>query len=492
MTLKSLLNIHGKIDWRGQAPGAQAKALVFDSRDVQKGDIYVAIRGNSGDGHDFLDKACQSGAIALVLEDDSQVPKDFSGVVVQVLDTRLSLQVLSQRFYGRPGDKMTAMAVTGTNGKTSSTYILEYLLGKQNNLCGVIGTIDHHIADKRWKTQLTTPDPVTLQKRLQDFLDLGGQSFIIEASSHALEQNRINQGFDVVLFTNLSRDHLDYHKNMEDYFSSKAKLFSSIMLKEDKDCYAIINGDDSYTDNLLAKVEGRTCFLFGRNKKNDISFEVIKQNLGGCQFKLKLPDNSSFEVKSPLIGLHNVYNLVGCLACLYSLGYDVKKAAKDIEGFSGIPGRLQLYKSERGVYSFVDYAHTPEALQEVLSSLRCYMNKDASLITVFGCGGDRDKGKRPLMGTAAYSLSDKVIVTSDNPRSEDPQSIIDDICTGFNHSEPKVFCEQDRGRAITLAGELSKPGDVILVAGKGHEDYQIIGDKILDFSDYKKLKEVLE
>lgn len=492
MTLETLLNIHGRVQWGQADKNLQAKSLCFDSRKVSPGAVYVAIRGYSSDGHQYLPQVIQAGAVALVVEDISQVPESFRGVVVEVLDSRLSLQVLSQKFYGSPGNQLLSIAVTGTNGKTSTTAIIEYLLNSQQQLCGVIGTIDHHIGKKVWETNLTTPDPVTLQSRLKDFVDLGGKSFVIEASSHALHQNRINQGFEVTMFTNLSRDHLDYHKNMDDYFEAKARLFKANMLKEDRDCMAVVNLDDPYGERLVSMVEGRRVYTYGKGDNCDLRFAIVKSHLDGTDINLTLAGGYNFLIQSPLIGEHNAYNLVGCLAVIYGMGFDLQKAATDFIDFPGIPGRMQKSKSSKGVFGFVDYAHTPDALEKSIISLKPLVENGKRLITVFGCGGDRDPGKRPIMGELANRLSDLTIVTSDNPRTEEPAQIVSEICEGFVHVPGAKFLPiVEREEAIQKACELAEPGDAILVAGKGHETYQIIGDQTIHFDDNAVLNKYL-
>ncbi|MEM7646444.1 MAG: UDP-N-acetylmuramoyl-L-alanyl-D-glutamate--2,6-diaminopimelate ligase, partial [Pseudomonadota bacterium] len=484
MTLETLLNIHGRIQWGEADKNLQAKAVCFDSREVSPGCVYVAIRGHSSDGHQYLPQATEAGAIAVVVEDFSLIPAEFKGVVVEVLDARLSLQLLSQKFYGSPGEGLLSIAVTGTNGKTSTTAIVEYLLNAQDQLCGVIGTIDHHIANKVWETQLTTPDPVTLQSRLKDFTECGGKSFIIEASSHALDQNRINQGFDVTMFTNLSRDHLDYHQNMDQYFDAKAKLFKASMLKDDRDCMAVVNIDDLYGQRLVPMIEGRRVYTFGKGEGCDLRFAIVNSHLNGTDINLTLAGGYNFLIQSPLIGEHNAYNLVGGLAVIYGMGFDLQKAASDFIDFSGIPGRMQKIKGPQGVFGFVDYAHTPDALEQSILSLKPLIAEGKKLITVFGCGGDRDPGKRPIMGELANRLSDLTIVTSDNPRTEEPAQIVSEICEGFVHVKGAQFLPiVDREEAIQKACDYAEPGDAILVAGKGHETYQIIGDQKLHFDD---------
>ncbi|MEM7645622.1 MAG: UDP-N-acetylmuramoyl-L-alanyl-D-glutamate--2,6-diaminopimelate ligase [Pseudomonadota bacterium] len=487
MNFKDLLNIHGRLDWRQLDPSSEVEGVVFDSREVAPNTVYVAIRGTLADGHDFIIQAISAGAKAIVVEQSSKIPDNFQGAVLEVLDTRLSLQVMAQNFYASPGEKMTSLAVTGTNGKTSCSYIIEYLLNSLGQNCGVIGTIDHHFGAKVWASDLTTPDPMTLQKRLSDFLKNKAKAFVIEASSHALKQARIKQPFDVCLFTNLSRDHLDYHPNMEDYFDSKALLFGESMLPENGPAFAVINGDDLYGMELEKRVVGRQVLTFGKSERNTFYFEIVSQNLDGCTFRL-IGQGLRTEFQSPLVGEHNVYNVVGCLLSLYCLGYGFDEMKKSLPDFPGIPGRLQKLRSKDGCFGVVDYAHTPDALSQVLLGLKPFVTDRHKLITVFGCGGDRDQGKRPEMAKAAIQGSDIVIVTSDNPRTEDPNQILDQILRGFATSD-HLLREEDRREAILKACDLANSGDVVLIAGKGHEDYQIIGNEKLDFSDIEVLKE---
>jgi UDP-N-acetylmuramoyl-L-alanyl-D-glutamate--2,6-diaminopimelate ligase len=493
MQLSTLFTIHGKIDWRELSPQVQALGLTADSRQVQSGTVYVAIRGHQGDGHTYLPQAVQAGALAVVVEDVRAVPADYRGAVVEVLDSRISLQRLSQIYYGAPGESLVAVGVTGTNGKTSCTYILEHLLNACGLNCGVIGTIDHHFQGQAWATDLTTPDPITLQQRLREFADLGAKSFVIEASSHALAQNRIDQGFDVTLFTNLSHDHLDYHKDMEDYFLAKAKLFSESMLKESADCLAVVNVDDSYGQRLLKLSPGRRVYAYGKGVAAHLRFAIIKSGLGGTEINLTVGGEYNFMLQSPLIGEHNAYNLVGCLAVVYGLGLDLKHAAQSFQFFPGVPGRMQRLTSQQGVVGFVDYAHTPDALEQAIQSLRPLVKKTGLLITVFGCGGDRDPAKRPVMGELATRLSDFCLITSDNPRTEDPGQIIKEIASGVVDKNATPYSVHlDRGEAIHQACRMAKPGDVILVAGKGHEDYQIIGTTKQFFDDRQVLRAALQ
>jgi len=492
MQLKNLLNIHGKITWRDCDPSLQASGVFFDTRELEPYGVFVAIRGNGADGHKYLSDANARGAYAIVVEDISAVPDFFRGAVVEVLDSRAALQALSQRFYGNPGDRMLSVAVTGTNGKTSFSYILEHMMNAVGVPCGVMGTIDHHVKEKTWRTSLTTPDPVTLQKRLLDFEELGAESFVIEASSHALKQERIRQGIDIAVFTNFSRDHMDYHPTEEDYFQSKARLFTKAFNKEGGKAFGLVNGEDPYGQRI-AIVGDRECFTFGESVNHDFSFEIQSETLSGCDFKVRFPKSAPWVVNSPLVGRHNVYNTVAALATVYLLGFNWQRGAQALRKFTGIPGRLQHVPNSRGIHAFVDFAHTDEALRSVLTQMKTLGKKAGAgrLICVFGCGGDRDRGKRKFMGKVATELSRHVVVTSDNPRTEDAHKIIDDILDDRVVDNDNIFVEVDRDLAIAKAVSLCRKGDILVVAGKGHEKYQTIGVRKMRFDDVKILGEAL-
>ena len=414
MTLKELFNIQSdflvSLHWGDLSPFSEVSGLSHDSRIIKPNSVYIALCGYEKDGHSFIETALKKGAKALVVQNPSSVPSSFKGAVLTVTDTRWVLESMARKYFQNPGEQMTALAVTGTNGKTSSAYLLEFLLNESRKDCGLIGTIDCHFKEKIWPTKLTTPEPVTLQKRLKDFLTRGARSFVLEVSSHALSQNRINQGFDICLFTNLSRDHLDYHKNMEEYFLTKAKLFSDKMIKKDKKTFAIINGDDPYGLRLKKLCHSRKVFLFGQKESHDFSFRIKNQSLNGTEIHLSLPGGKELEFFSPLLGEHNAYNVIASLACLYVLDVNLQDLVKKLPQFKGVPGRLESYKSPKGVYAFIDYAHSPDALEKVLIFLKFYKKQNQRLITVFGCGGERDKGKRPLMGQVAKKHSDHLVI----------------------------------------------------------------------------------
>lgn len=460
--------------------------LCFDSRVMKPGEIFFAIRGTSSDGHRHLEEVVKKRPVALVVESKEAVPKSFSGHLFITKNARALLDQWAAKFYGRPADQLFCVGVTGTNGKTTSVYMLEKILNQAGWPTGVMGTIDHHLGNKVWEASLTTPDPLTLQSRLQQFVQLGAKAAAFEVSSIAIDQNRVASiPFDVVLFTNFTRDHLDYHGSMESYFAAKQKLITEILPKSSKKTrFAVLNADDP----AIANIEKTKMFYiwFGR-QKGDYPFTVLEQNLSGSRFEVK---GLEFSLATP--GLHNIYNAVGAIAVALESKIPAASVQKALRAFSGAPGRLQSVPNSRGLHVFVDYAHTDDALSSVLKSLRDLMSEAksaGSLWTVFGCGGDRDKGKRPLMAKVAVENSDHVVLTSDNPRSEDPLAIIQDCLSGVPQTKPHV--EVDRRKAIAFALQSAREGDVILIAGKGHENYQILGQTKIPFSDVDMVREIL-
>ena len=481
------IQIPGQKLWVQSQGRPRIEKVAVDSRQVKPGSIYVAVVGHKQDGHDFIPHALCRGAVALVVEKKEKVPPSFHGAVFQVPSSPLALQFLCQQFYGHPGDLMTSVAVTGTNGKTSFSHIFESLCRSVGVACGVIGTIRHYLGQKVWPTLLTTPNPVVLQERLKNFLDLKAQAFVLEASSHALKQKRLLQPLDLCVFTNLSRDHGDYHSSEEDYFLSKAQLFGPEMMKKKGPGLALINGDDPRGYELSKKTP-RKCFFYGQGKDCHFTWRVEKESLEGTTFLWKNP-RGEHQIQSPLLGLHNVYNLVAALGALYLLGINYEKSIASIKALPGVPGRLQLCGFKKQIRAFVDYAHTEEALRVVLTTLKKQIGDSGGKIrTVFGCGGNRDPRKRKFMGEVAESLSHQVFLTSDNSRGENTMDIIRDICSGCRSSSPRVEIEPNRRKAIQKAVASALPGDIILVAGKGHEEYQIVGNKKEFFSDCEEIQ----
>lgn len=494
MKLQQLLSF-SDLGTQSQSPALESEVsgIFFDARQVQQSSVFVAIKGTQADGHKYIGDAIKAGAIALVVEDKSAVPEDYQGHVTVVPDSRQMLDLLAARFYDYPSQKLFCFGVTGTNGKTSITYLLEHILNSRNKSTGVIGTVNHRVGHKTWENQGTTPDPVTLQSRLHDFVSEGAIAAALEVTSHALDQRRADSvHFNTVIFTNLTHDHLDYHKDMKTYFESKQRLFTDLMWSSLKrPLFAIINTDDEY-GRKLKLAEPVLGWTYGQNE-SDFQFKILKMNFAETEFELKTP-LENITVKVPLTGVHTIYNVVASLAACLTCGVTLEQGIKALADFSGIPGRLQkvVHSSDKTV--FVDYAHTPDALENSLKSLLKVKN-DAKLtsqiITVFGCGGDRDKTKRPKMAEIAARLSDYVFLTSDNPRTEDPFMILDDAEKGFPQNFKNYTKEVDRERAIQQAINVAKPGDVILIAGKGHEDYQIIGTAKTHFSDYEVAEKYL-
>jgi UDP-N-acetylmuramoyl-L-alanyl-D-glutamate--2,6-diaminopimelate ligase len=490
----------------------EVKSITFDSRQVDEFTVFVAIHGSKVDGHTFIPEVLKKNPAAIVV--DEKVRGSFSALgsaekeprTFYVSDTRVELERLARVFYGDPAENLYAVAVTGTNGKTSITYMVEAVLNHLGQPTGVIGTVNHHLgAQNVWSTELTTPDALTLQKRLADFVKLGAKAVAFEASSHALSQNRVGSiAFDAMVFSNLTRDHLDYHKTMDEYFHAKEKLFrelpTQIKTQKRNQPVAIINYSDTYgpkirvAPNVKLWSYGEAKIHAGANSKIDFEFEILKSDFAGTSFKLTALGETQI-LHIPLVGKHNVYNAVAAIAVGMATGATLEAAHAGLKNFTGVPGRLQRVQHSQDLNVFVDYAHTDDALKTVLSALqdiRKSANLKNKIITVFGCGGDRDKGKRPLMLKAAMAGSDKVVITSDNPRTESPASIIDDILTGVMHTKSEqIIVEVDRKQAIKKAIEMARTGDVVLIAGKGHEDYQIIGTQKLPFSDFAVAEGIL-
>ncbi len=511
MKLAQLFTLFPHLKW-GDAAVKDVASICSDSRLIEKNCIFVAVRGGRVDGHQFLKEAAEKGAIGLVVEDESQVPANFLGAMAVVQDSRVALNRLAARWVGDPATRLYCAGVTGTNGKTTVTYMIECVLRTFGWPTGVIGTINHHLGEHVWQTEMTTPDPLSFQRRLQEFEMLGARAVAMEVSSHALKQSRVDEVlFDVAVFTNLTRDHLDYHPDMEDYFLAKARLFSDLLAHSTKQVrHAIINKDDTYGKRLVTMATSATVWTYAEHarceenaasppknpgeREADLSFEILKQDFEGTHFQLRTPRGER-PILLPMPGLHNVYNATAAIGVGLAAGAGLETCANAIEEFAGVPGRLEKISNKKGLHIFVDYAHTDDALRGVLQNLnkvRAVANPKSQLITVFGCGGDRDRGKRSLMMKAALEGSDRVVVTSDNPRTEDPLAIIADALTGASHVDAhRILREPDRRRAIALALSEARAGDVVLVAGKGHETYQQVGAQKFPFSDVEVVREIL-
>lgn len=473
--------------------------VTSNSTQVKKGFLFIAEKGVSNDGHKYLSNAIENGAVALLVEHVELVPNTFQGLVIKSTNTRMMAPKIAALFYNKPSEKLFCMGVTGTNGKTSFTYLVEHFFNTAHQPTGVIGTIDHHLGSKTWGTELTTPHPIELQARLCDFVNNNAKTLAIEVSSHAIDQKRVEGiEFDVGVFTNLSRDHLDYHSTMEEYFDVKQKLFTDILShSQKKKVFAIINRDDPWGAKMVVP-PNVTHWTYGSKiaeaTSPTFSFTLNKMDFTGTQFVTHTPEGS-MTMQSPLIGTHNIYNVLGAMAAGLAGGLNLNHLESTLPSFRGIPGRLQRVQNDKDKLIFIDYAHSPAALENVLLSIRKTQEQvkmQGRILCVFGCGGDRDKGKRPMMASVAEKYSDFVFVTSDNPRTEDPMKIIADIKAGFSNQTSKSWTlEPDRQKAIILAINEAKPNDIILIAGKGHEDYQIIGKEKFYFSDYEIARKIL-
>lgn len=461
--------------------------LAVDSRRVRPGDVFFAAPGMSADGRTFIREAVARGAAAVVYEAADGFRPGALGADVPLLGVaglRARLGTIADRFYGSPSRRLTVIGVTGTNGKTTCSQILAQAL--DNNAqgarrCAVIGTLGYGFPGALDPSLHTTPDGITLHRLFAEFLAQGAAYVSMEVSSHALDQGRVNAvAFDVAVFTNLTREHLDYHGDMETYGNVKAALFVFPGLK-----YAVINADDAFGRTLIERVRGRLAVLSYGLAGGEVRALALHPQPEGLVLQVATPLGKA-EIASALLGRFNAYNLLAALATLLALGMDLAEAVTRLGQVRPVTGRAERFGGGRHPLVIVDYAHTPDALAQVLQALRAHAR--GRLWCVFGCGGERDRGKRPEMGRIAETLADEVILTDDNPRREDPERIIADILAGM-HTAPRVL--RDRRAAIAHAITSAAPGDVVLVAGKGHEDYQQLGEERRPYSDRDTVRELL-
>ena len=491
--------------------------LVYDSRAVKRGDIFFAVPGLTMDGHDFIADALARGAAAVVVERTVAPLAETAWIRVQ--NVRRAMALWAARFYGHPSRGLLLAGVTGTNGKTTITYLLESIFRAAGMLTGVIGTISYRSGDRALPAPHTTPESVDLEALLREMADSGVQAVAMEVSSHALELERVaGLDFDTAIFTNLTRDHLDFHGDMERYFAAKSRLFMDCLPASSKSKKAaVIHGGDPRGRELLERVRGRglTAVSYGQDREWNVHPLNVVGDVNGLRGKIRLGDGA-IDFSSRLIGSANLENILAAVAAGFSLGLKPEAIARGLERLAAVPGRMERIENRRGFHVFVDYAHTPDALERALQVLRPLTR--GRLIAVFGCGGDRDRGKRPMMGEIAARLSDVAVLTSDNPRSEEPLAIIGEIEAGVKkvgmrksqisdlksqtmNSKFKIqnsklesgyAIEPDRRAAIQSTVRLARPDDLILIAGKGHEDYQILASKRIHFDDREVAREELE
>lgn len=442
--------------------------IQYDSRKIIEGDIFVALAGISVDGHNYIEKAISLGAKLVIVSKDVPII-DEKITYIRVADTRQCLGFIASNFYGHPQNKLKIIGVTGTNGKTTSTYLIENLIGR----CSRIGTVEYKIGDEIIEAPNTTPESLDLVKMMKKTVDLGIEYFIMEVSSHALEMGRVEMlNFDAAIFTNLSQDHLDYHKDMETYFQAKRKLF----LKLKKPQNGSYNIDDIHGKLLFEEFGGISYSI----KDGILKGELLENKLHSTIVSLEYKGEKRVE-EIKVLGLFNLYNVMGVMGALINLGFTFTELCDKLEKLKGVPGRFQGVEAGQEFMVVVDYAHTPDALTNILKSL--VEIKKNRIITIFGAGGDRDKTKRPLMAAEASKFSDIVIATSDNPRTENPKDILDDVVKGFEGFDVKFESFIEREEAIKRGIELCQKDDILLIAGKGHETYQIIGKEKIHFDD---------
>jgi UDP-N-acetylmuramoyl-L-alanyl-D-glutamate--2,6-diaminopimelate ligase len=480
------MDLRELLEGMARVPGVanrEVRGLQTDSRRVQPGDLFLALPGMLADGRDYIGDAVASGAGAIAYETDDGYRLPGAPVpAFGVSGLRHKIGVIADRFYGAPSRRLVVVGVTGTNGKTTCTQLLAQALDQSPRRCAVIGTLGGGFPGALNASIHTTPDAVTVQHLLADFLEQGAAHVAMEVSSHALEQGRVNGvRFHVAVFTNLTRDHLDYHGDMAAYGQAKAKLFAHEGLK-----YAVINHDDDFGRRLLADVGAPvTCLSYGIDG-GDVRAREVRPSPEGLWLRIRTPHGET-ELRSPLIGHFNVYNLLAVLATLLALGMELRDAATRLARAQAPAGRAERFGGARGLpLVVVDYAHTPDALEKILTALREHTR--GKLCCVFGCGGDRDRGKRPVMGDIAERLADVVLLTDDNPRHESGDAIIADIVGGMR-AAPRII--RDRRNAIATAIEGAAEGDIVLIAGKGHEDYQQVGDERRPYSDRDTVRTLL-
>lgn len=443
--------------------------MEYDSRKIEAGNIFVALEGAVVDGHKFIKNAVENGAKAILVS--KEVPLEFPVEYILVKDLRKNLGKIASEFYNYPQKKLKIIGITGTNGKTTSTYLLETILGEEK--VARIGTVEYKIGDEVIEAQNTTPESLDIVKICKKAVDKGLEYLVMEVSSHALALGRVSMlEFDVASFTNLTLDHLDYHESMQNYFEAKRKLFTMLKVKEN----SVINIDDPYGEKLYKEFGGYSYSL--KNESANLKGKILEFHSDGQLVELELLDRK-YTVKLAILGRYNLYNVLGVIGMALLLGKEADEVVSGLKELKGAPGRFELINCGQDYIVVVDYAHTGDALENILQSINEL--KKGRVITVFGCGGDRDPSKRPIMGKIAQRLSDIAILTSDNPRTEDPHKIIEDVLKGMDGNNYLV--EENRELAIVKAIEIAKTNDIILIAGKGHEAYQILGRKKIHFDD---------
>lgn len=486
----------------------EIEGIAYHSQQVEKNFLFAALRGMEADGHRFIPEAIQRGAEAILMEEGDEV---WGGTTIFVPNSRQALARVASNFYGDPSAEICLVGVTGTNGKTTTSFLIESIFKKAGFSAGVLGTIHYRYGQKVIPAMNTTPESLDLQRILREMVGKGVSHVVMEVSSHGLDLDRVfGCHFDGGVFTNFTSDHLDYHQTLERYFESKRKLFAESLMKSRKrGRFAVTNADDPKGEEIVRGIDCRI-LRYGLKHPCDISARDVSLSFDGLSCEVETPEGE-FPLRSRLTGRFNLYNILAAVATGIGLGLPLEVLKGGVEAVEGISGRFEKVKNPRGIHVIVDYAHTRDALERVLLGLKDTLSsssqKPGKIITVFGCGGDRDRTKRPLMGEVAGTHSDLVILTSDNPRTEDPFAIIEEIERGLQslplhlwhqdrldgwRSKKGYLKIPDRREAIRMAIHLACPGDIVLIAGKGHEDYQIIGKRKFPFDDRLEAQKALE
>jgi UDP-N-acetylmuramoyl-L-alanyl-D-glutamate--2,6-diaminopimelate ligase len=486
----------------------EVEGIAYHSKQIGKGFLFAAIRGVEADGHQFIEEAIQRGAEAVVSEEEREVS---NRTLILVSNSRQALAKISSNFYGDPSSRLKLIGITGTNGKTTATYLLESIFKKAGYTAGVIGTVNYRFGRKITPAPNTTPESLDLQRILWEMLKERTSHVIMEVSSHGLDLDRVfGCQFDGAVFTNLTSEHLDYHKTLEQYFESKKKFFSDTLVKSRKKSrFAVTNLDDPRGEKIVEGID-LPVLRYGLRPSCDITADRVTSSFEGLSCRVRTP-KGDLSIRSKLIGDFNVYNILAAVSVGIGMEVPLGTLKEGVEGLEGVPGRFEKVGNTRGLHIIVDYAHTHDALERVLSGLKSILENGGQdhgkMITVFGCGGDRDRTKRPLMGEVAGKYSDLAIVTSDNPRTEDPLAILEEVEKGlkflplkeWHPNEIELWRSRrgylkvaDRREAIRMAIRLAQPSDTVLIAGKGHEDYQIIGKKKFPFDDRIEAQKALE
>ena len=490
MKLGQLLDYTEVLAWAGD-PEREISQVCYDSRQVEEGALFVAVPGFKTDGHRYIEQALSKRAAAVVIEDAAYRSPDYAWL--QVPYARKALADLSNAVYGFPGSRLNIIGVTGTNGKTTTTNLIMAVLEAGGHKPGLIGTLYSKVGGEIIPVRHTTPEAPDLHRLLAAFLEKGADYAVMEVSSHALDLYRVRgMEFDVAVFTNLTQDHLDYHQTMEEYLAAKGKLFAGLGVKPVKQRrkFAIINSDDPHAGKLI-DMTSAPVITYGVRQAADVRAVNVKVTAKGAGFILKYTDRE-LPVNLKITGLFNVYNALAAIAVGLVEGIRAETIIDALEKIAGIAGRFERVEEGQDFTVIVDYSHTPDSLENCLKTARELA--EGRIITVFGCGGDRDRAKRPLMGEIAGRLSDFTFVTSDNPRSEDPQDIINEIIPGLaKTAAPDQYMQvPDRREAIFRAVQEAREKDIVIIAGKGHEDYQIIGDKVIPFDDREVAREAIK